>query len=85
MSNDILSQQIQNDSFEGMFIRSEKSSKHKIHALNLKLHLKGSVQQCVKFEIDVWRKEAANVLKIVIHIRICKWPNDDIIIVALIF
>ena len=40
--------------------------------------LKGSVQQCVKSEIDVLKKEAVNVFKVVIYIRIDKWPKDDL-------
>ena len=43
------------------------------------------MQQCVKSEIDVLRKEAVNVVKMVIYIGIGKWPKDDIIIIALIF
>ena len=43
------------------------------------------MQHCVKAEIDVLRKEAANVFKMVIHIRIGEWPNADINIIALIF
>ena len=43
------------------------------------------MQQSVKSEIDVYRKEAANVVKMVIHIRIGKRPNDDMIIITLIF
>ena len=35
------------------------------------------MQLCVKSEIVVLRKEAVNVFKIVIYIRIGKWPMDD--------
>ena len=47
-------------------------------------YLKGSVQQCVKSEIDVLRKGASSVFNLVIYIRIGKWPNDDIIMIVLI-
>ena len=47
--------------------------------------LKGSVQQCVKAEIDVLSKGTLNVFSFVIYIRIGKWPNDEIIMIALIF
>ena len=46
--------------------------------------LKGSVQQCAKSEIDVLRKEASSVFKLVIYIRIGNWPNDDIVMIVLI-
>ena len=34
------------------------------------IKMKGSVQQCVKSEIDVLRKQAVNVLKIVIYLSL---------------
>ena len=34
------------------------------NSLLINSQLKGSVQRCVKFEINVFRKEAVNVLKI---------------------
>ena len=37
-----------------------------------KYQMKGSVQQCVKSEIDVLRSEAVNVFKLVIYIGINK-------------
>ena len=43
------------------------------------------MQQCVKSEIDVLRKEAVTVFKLVIYIRIGKKPYDEIIMTALIF
>ena len=46
--------------------------------------VKGSVQHCIKSEIDVLRKEAWNGFKLVIYIRISMWPNDEIIMIALI-
>ena len=46
--------------------------------------LKGSVQHNAKFEIDVLKKEALNVVKLAIYIRIGKWPNDVIIMNTLI-
>ena len=45
---------------------------------------KGSVQHCVKSEIDVLRKEALHVFKLVIFIRIGKWPKDDFTMMTLI-
>ena len=47
--------------------------------------MKGSVQQCVKSEIDVLIKDTLNVFIWVIYIRIGKWPNDEIIMIAMIF
>ena len=44
--------------------------------------MKGSVQQCVKSEIDVLRNGALNVFRLVIYIRIGKWPMDRIIMIA---
>ena len=45
--------------------------------------LEGSLQHCVKSDIDVRRKEALNVFKLVIYKRIGKWPKDEIIVIAL--
>ena len=42
------------------------------------------MQQCVKSEFDVLRKEAVNVFELVIYIRIGKKPNDEISMTALI-
>ena len=39
--------------------------------------MKGSVQHCVESEIDVFRKEVFNDFKLVIYIRIGKWPNNE--------
>ena len=44
----------------------------------LRVQLKGSVQQCVKSESDVLRKEALNAFILVIYIDIGKWPTDKI-------
>ena len=46
--------------------------------------MKGSVQQCVKSEIDILRKEALHVFKLVIYIRIGKGPSDEITMMTLI-
>ena len=43
------------------------------------------MQQCVKSGIDVLRKKAVKVFKLVIYIRIGKWPTDEITMIALIF
>ena len=42
------------------------------------------MQHRVKSEISVLRKEALNIFKLAFHIRIGKWPNDEIIMIALI-
>ena len=49
-------------------------------------NLKGSVQKCVKSEIDVLRKGASGVFKLVIYtcIRIGTWPNDGIIMIVFV-
>ena len=42
------------------------------------------MQHRYKSEIDVFRKEAVNVYKMVIYIRIGKWSNNGIIMIAMI-
>ena len=42
------------------------------------------MQQCVKSEIDVLRKETLYVFKLVIHIEIGKYPMDENTIIVLI-
>ena len=43
------------------------------------------MQHCVKSDIGVWRKEAVNVFKLIIYIRIGNLPKDHIIMIALNF
>ena len=42
------------------------------------------MQHCVKSEIDVLRKEDLNVFRLVIYIRIGKWPKDEFVMTAFI-
>ena len=42
------------------------------------------MQHYVRSEIDVLKKEAFNVFKLVIYVRTDKWLNDEIIIITLI-
>ena len=65
--------------------KSMKNSAILVHSnIQLDLHMKGSVQHCIKSEIDVLRNEALNVFILVIYIAIGMWPKDRIITIALI-
>ena len=46
--------------------------------------MKCSMQNCIKSDIEVLRKDTDEDFKLVIHMRIGTWPNLEIIVIALI-